>query len=135
MNAGDYHDPWNHNVWARGPGTDDKPPAWKAVAVGVGATAAVATAMYFLGGREAPKVPTLEGLGDFAKREVGFGALNLALPPESIASKVNSLRNEYGIDADKSENTKDLMKIDDLLERCARNIEEIELRILARQES
>ena len=46
-----------------------------AVGVGVGATGVIATAMYFLGGREAPKTPSLGELGAFGKREMGFGAI------------------------------------------------------------
>jgi hypothetical protein len=46
-----------------------------AVGVGVGATGVIATAMYFLGGREAPKMPTMTGFGNLTKREIGFGAL------------------------------------------------------------
>ena len=55
-----------------------------AAGVGVGATAAVATAMYFLGGREAPHVPSLGELGAFGKREIGFGALH-----KSVASLID----------------------------------------------
>ena len=55
-----------------------------AAGVGVGATGAIATAMYFLGGREAPKMPSLTGIGDFAKREVGFGAVFARTPDRGI---------------------------------------------------
>ena len=47
-----------------------------AAGVGVGATAVVATAMYFLGGREVPKVPSLAEMTGFAKRELWFGAMS-----------------------------------------------------------
>jgi len=62
-----------------------------AVGVGVGATAAIATAMYFLGGREAPKMPTLTGLGDLAKREIGVGALRVLMGPDIP----NQIRDHY----------------------------------------
>jgi len=48
--------------------------ALMAAGVGVGATAAIATAMYFLGGREMPHVPSLGEVTDLAKSEIGFGA-------------------------------------------------------------
>ena len=48
-----------------------------AAGVGVGATAAIATAMYFLGGREAPHVPSLGEVTGLAKRETWFGATSL----------------------------------------------------------
>jgi hypothetical protein len=47
-----------------------------AVGVGVGATGVIATAMYFLGGREAPKMPSLGDVTGFTKREIGFGVLS-----------------------------------------------------------
>jgi hypothetical protein len=53
--------------------TDDTKKTLTAVGVGVGATAAIATAMYFLGGREAPKLPTFGDAEKLAKREVLFG--------------------------------------------------------------
>jgi len=43
-----------------------------AVGVGVGALGVVATAMYFLGGREAPKVPSMHDLEKVVRRETGF---------------------------------------------------------------
>jgi len=70
--------------------TEDTKKTVTAVAVGVGATAAIATAMYFLGGREAPKMPSLGEVTVLAKREIGFGAAHmyrLDLP--------EAIRNEY----------------------------------------
>jgi|SRR5271166_171789 len=55
-----------------------------AVGVGVGATAAIATAMYFLGGREAPKVPSFGDVTGFAKREIGFGCVDTSGLPEKL---------------------------------------------------
>ena len=69
MNQGDYHDPYRASIWASGPGEDHKPGVGTVVAVGVAATAAIATAMYFLGGREAT------GIGNFAKSQIGIGAI------------------------------------------------------------
>jgi hypothetical protein len=43
------------------------------VGVGVGATAVIATAMYFLGGREMPKIPSFGEAGRLVKREALFG--------------------------------------------------------------
>ena len=44
-----------------------------AVGVGVGATGVIATAMYFLGGREMPKLPTFGQTEKLVEREVLFG--------------------------------------------------------------
>jgi hypothetical protein len=74
MNQGGYNDPYRHSMWASGP-NDEPKPWYAAVGVGVAATAAIATAMYLLGGREAPKMPGLGDLGAFGKREIGLGAL------------------------------------------------------------
>jgi hypothetical protein len=55
-----------------------------AVGVGVGATGAIAGAMYFLGGREAPHVPSLSELGKFGKREFyGASAARKLTPAQS----------------------------------------------------
>jgi len=48
-----------------------------AVGVGVGAVSLIGTAMYFLGGREAPKLPSLKDVGRLARAETGFGAFVL----------------------------------------------------------
>lgn len=53
---------------------DSTKKALMAVGVGVGATGLVATAMYFLSGREMPKLPSLSEVGELARREVLFGA-------------------------------------------------------------
>jgi len=45
-----------------------------AVGVGVGTVSLLGTAMYFLGGREAPKVPSLGELEALGKREFLFGS-------------------------------------------------------------
>ena len=70
-------------------GEDKK--ALTAAGVGVGATALVATAMYFLGGREAPKVPSLDELSTFGKREFLFGALSST----SMEDLPETIRREY----------------------------------------
>ena len=54
---------------------DDTKKVLTAVGVGVAATSVIATAMYFLGGREAPKLPSFGELTGAAKREIGFGAV------------------------------------------------------------
>ena len=72
--------------------TDDTKKTLTAVGVGVGATSIIATAMYFLGGREAPKLPSFGELTGAAKREIGFGALSF-VPVEDLPSVI---RKEYG---------------------------------------
>jgi hypothetical protein len=52
--------------------TDDQKKILTGVTVGVGATAAIATAMYFLGGREAPTLPSLDSWKSAASRELGL---------------------------------------------------------------
>ena len=56
---------------------DNTKKALTAVGVGVGATAVIGAAMYFLGGREAPHVPSMSELGAFGKSEIGLGALTV----------------------------------------------------------
>jgi hypothetical protein len=56
--------------------TDETKKTLMAVGVGVGATGVIATAMYFLGGRESPKMPSLGDVTWFTKREIGLGALH-----------------------------------------------------------
>lgn len=54
-----------------------------AVGVGVGATTVVATAMYFLGGRENPKLPSLGDVKGLAKRELyGAGTMRTQTEPQ-----------------------------------------------------
>ena len=53
--------------------TEDTKKTVTAVAVGVGAVGAIATAMYFLGGREMPKIPSLGDAERLVKREALFG--------------------------------------------------------------
>ena len=71
--------------------TEDTKKTVTAVAVGVGAVGAIATAMYFLGGREMPKVPSLDELSTFGKREFLFGALS-STSMEGLPEKI---RREY----------------------------------------
>jgi hypothetical protein len=75
MNQGSYHDPFRASIWASGPsiGEESKPSVGAAIAVGVGTTAIIATAMYFLGGRELPKLPTFGETEKLVEREVLFG--------------------------------------------------------------
>jgi|SRR5271166_4202784 len=79
---------------------DSTKKALMAVGVGVGVTAVVATAMYFLGGREAPKVPSTSELTGLAKREllpfsysedVGLGAVRY----EHMEDLPKEIRKEY----------------------------------------
>ena len=74
-----------------------------AAGVGVGATAAVAKAMYFLGGREAPHVPSLGEVTGLAKREIGFGAVSidrvqeLKNSAEELRGELHAWRSETGL--------------------------------------
>jgi len=84
---------------------DDTKKILTGVAVGVGATAAVATAMYFLGGREAPKMPSLGDVTGLAKREFLFGAVSTKEERlqrfrnrvEELQSELRSWREETGL--------------------------------------
>jgi len=89
MKQGDFHDPYRANNWSSGPGADAPVNSTLiAVGVGVGAVAIIGTAMYFLGGREAPRVPSLDELGAFGKREIGLGALSVVYDlPDNIRSE------------------------------------------------
>lgn len=73
MHAGDYHDPYAASMWSGGPGDEHKPGLGMAVAAGVGATAVVMTAMYFMSGREMPKLPTFGQTEKLVEREALFG--------------------------------------------------------------
>jgi len=84
---------------------DNTKKALMAVGVGVGAVGAVATAMYYLGGREAPKVPSLDELSAFGKREFLFGAVatkeerlqRFRNRVEELKSELRAWREETGL--------------------------------------
>jgi hypothetical protein len=53
--------------------SEDTKKALMAISVGVGTTAVIATAMYFLGGRELPKLPTFGQTEKLVEREALYG--------------------------------------------------------------
>ena len=74
-----------------------------AVGVGVAATGAIATAMYFLGGREAPKLPSFGELTGAAEKEIGFGSFESDLEKQRYraAGAADKARLKYGNDPEK----------------------------------